>query len=181
MAINKNYEMIIHRTYVRNGQIWFRYSLINEDGEGVKNQFLPLSDLTSGIDYVLYQARFAIQKNQNKVVDEEQEDESEHSELEENSVDVPTETESNTNKEMVAPKIPDLSHAHDNVAFPTLNEEKNRLGSQVSTMVVDEETEDDSDEPTAENIGDGDFAGTFTDEDVNAIEYGNEKLKELNQ
>ncbi|GAP01761.1 RNA-directed RNA polymerase [Fructobacillus fructosus] len=181
MSIKQKYELVIHRTYVKNGQIWFRYSLIDENGEGVKNQFLPLSDLTSGTNYVLYQSRFAIQKNQDYEVDQDQENEPKESNFEEHSLDLGTGTVSPTNEELVVPKIPDLSHYHDNVTFPTLNEKKNRFGDQASGEVIDEETKDDSDEPTSENIGDGDFAGSFTDEDVNAIEYGNEKLKELNQ
>lgn len=181
MAIKQKYELIIHRTYVKNGQIWFRYSLIDEDGEGIKNQFLPLSDLTDGISYVLYQSRFAIQKNQNHEVGQAQEKETTTSKFEEGSVALSPEIALPDNEELIVPKLPDLSRAHDHVTFPNLNESTNQLGDQASMKVVDEEIEDDSDEPTSDNVGDGDFVSSFTDEDVTAIEYGNEKLKELNQ
>ncbi|GIC69412.1 hypothetical protein [Fructobacillus tropaeoli] len=191
---SKDYELIIHQTFVQTGQLWIHYSLLNQEGQGVHNQFMPLSDLTEGLNYAIYQSKFAILKGTQGQVN--QTGESNQSLLDPKATtQIQTDLKSHKAVESNDPEsslqesnsLPDPSHVHDfalkdesdsqpdNAAITTdLND------NATSSAQNNEETATINKVSTIEPSTESDLLPDVTDEEAKAVEVTNEEVNQKN-
>jgi hypothetical protein len=201
---SKDYEFIIHQTFVQNGQLWIHYSLLNQEEQGVHNQFMPLSDLTEGLNYALYQSKFAILKGSSVPVDQTEEikqslSEPNESELSTNQLKPSMEPHEavETSVEKSSPTefspLPDPSHIHDFVLKEPHEvdaiKEKTKSAAVIPTDPMvnttassqNSEVAEVSDEaPTIEPTAESDLLPEVTDEEATAVELTNKEVNQKN-
>ncbi|MCK8627036.1 hypothetical protein [Fructobacillus cardui] len=193
---SKDYELIIHQTFLQTGQLWIHYSLLNQEGQGVHNQFMPLSDLTEGLNYAIYQSKFAILKGTQGQVNQTEESNQSLFDPKE-TTQIQTDLKSHKAVESNDPEsslqesdsLPDPSHVHD-FALKNVDESDSQPDNAVITVDLndnatssaqnDEETAAINEVSTIEPTTESDLLPDVTDEEAKAVEVTNEEVNQKN-